>query len=1136
MAHLSIRVLGPFQAHLNGEPVTGFASDKVRALLVYLALSPDRPHRREVLAGLLWPEFPERSARTNLRNTLAKLRHVLGEQARSHDRDASPPFLQSTRQTIQFNGQSDYWLDVDAFEDLVANAQPASDRLEQAVSLVHGDFLEGFTLADAAPFEEWLLLRREYYGRRVVEALGSLVAIYEKQGAHDLALIHARRRVELEPWQEEGQRQLMRLLARSGRRSQALAQYEALCRSLRDEIGAEPSADTAALHLAIQSGDLQRDAVAQPGPPAPVWKLPSLPTSFVGREAELAEIARRLQDPDCRLLTLVGPGGVGKSRLAIEAAAAQLDLSPSLYPHGACFVPLAPVVSDELVVPTIAAALGFSFHAREGEDPKQQLFNYLREKQMLLLLDNFEQLLDSAGLLSELLESAPSLKLLVTSRERLNLQREWLFRVQGLRYPGVAPVKSLEGYSALALFLGRASQVDPGFAIPQAELADLIRICRLVEGLPLGLELAAAWVKMLSCREIADEIERSLDFLSTTARDVPERHRSLRAVCDRSWALLSEEERNAFKRLAVFQGGFQREAAVKIAGASLPLLSSLIDKSLVRCGRPGWYEVHEVLHQYGLEKLAQVPGQESRVRGRHSTYFTGLLQRSEAALKGAGQPEALEQIGASLQDVRAAWSWAIAHGKVAEIRKAATSLWLYYEMHSLLEEGEQAFAQAVARLEAQEGRGAEDDVTLGLLLALQGRLAGRRYRFQEAARSLRRSQALLRQQGAQRELALANSLSFFPGAEDCFPDLETLLQESLALHRGLGDRWGVAFALSRFHWTTRQLSDARRYLQESLAIGREIGDRWTVGLCLFQMGQVAQGAGATREAKQYFLQSEEVFRELGDRCAEQMSLDYAGYVARELGEYEEARRCHLESLRISREEGDRLGTAGSLNNLGLVAYDVGDHDEAERFLQEGLAIREAVGNKWAISISLMHLGDVALARGHHREACRRYKESLKIGQGDLSLRSEAVKRLGELSLAEGDLQQARQHFRETLEPAMRGQLASVPWVLETLVGIAQLVASMGKHQESAAWLTFILDHDASGAETRKRAQRLLKEMASRLPPQSMAEARGSSRDWTLAGVLHSVNTFLEAGSFQEGRRQEDEGSETFLEARKLPGK
>jgi DNA-binding SARP family transcriptional activator len=326
MARLSIRVLGPFQVSLDGEPVSGFASGKVRALLTYLALSPDRPHPRQVLAGLLWPEFPDRSARANLRNALANLRQVID------DRDAEPPFLHITRQTIQFNGQSDYWLDAAAFEGLVAAAPAESETLEQAVGLVRGPFLEGFALADAAPFEEWLLLRREHLSRELVEASDSLAAIYERRGAYEQALAHARHRVELEPWQEGGQRQLMCLLARSGHRSQALARYDKLCRSLQEELGAEPSKETTKLYQQIRDGELQAPAPFPAGPLDLVAKPPPFLDDgqveverpvFVARERELAQLdaflALALADQG-RVVFVAGEAGSGKTALVQEFA------------------------------------------------------------------------------------------------------------------------------------------------------------------------------------------------------------------------------------------------------------------------------------------------------------------------------------------------------------------------------------------------------------------------------------------------------------------------------------------------------------------------------------------------------------------------------------------------------------------------------------------------------------------------------------------------------------------------------------------------------------------------------------------------------------------------------------------------
>jgi DNA-binding SARP family transcriptional activator/tetratricopeptide (TPR) repeat protein len=336
MVLLSIQVLGPFQVKLSEEPVTNFATDKVRALLVYLAMSPDRPHRREALAGLLWPEFPERSARSNLRNALANLRHVIRDDA------ASPPFLHSTRQTIQFNGQSDYWLDADAFEDLLALLPAMSVQLEQAVSLVRGLFLEGFTLADAAPFEEWLLLRREHFGRRVVEALDRLAAIHEGHGAFELALAHARRRVELEPWQEDGQQQLMRLLIRSSLHAEALAHYEAHRRGLAEELSVEPAVETTRLYEQIRNGELEVVAPAQIRDPQPPSRLPGFleqetdavePPVFVARERELARLNAHLDE------TLAGHGhavfvtggpGRGKTAFLAEFGRRAMEANPDL--------------------------------------------------------------------------------------------------------------------------------------------------------------------------------------------------------------------------------------------------------------------------------------------------------------------------------------------------------------------------------------------------------------------------------------------------------------------------------------------------------------------------------------------------------------------------------------------------------------------------------------------------------------------------------------------------------------------------------------------------------------------------------------------------------------------------------------
>jgi DNA-binding SARP family transcriptional activator len=422
---------------LDGEPVIGFESDKVRALLAYLAVEAGQPHRRQKLAGLFWSDLPEGSARNNLRVSLANLRRVIGDQARSGTREATPPFLRITRQTIQLSPEADTWLDVTTLSQrLEARGRPQRviRQLAEAVELYRGGFLEGLSLPDSAALVEWALLKREQLQRQVVAGLSRLAGWHERRGEYRQALPYARRQVSLEPWQEQGQRQVMRLLALTDQRNAALAQYQALRRTLATELGVEPEDETGALYRRICEGrDMQ---VLAPGPP---HNLPASVAPFVGREKELDEIYTHLQDPGCRLLSVVGPAGSGKTRLALEAAADLLSSAvlsgierdrASQLADGVFFVSLARLQSAEGITPAVADALGFTF--RSGRDPRQQLHDYLHQKQMLLILDSFEHLLEGgAGWVIDVLRTAPKVQILVTSRSKLNLQAEQLFPVTG---------------------------------------------------------------------------------------------------------------------------------------------------------------------------------------------------------------------------------------------------------------------------------------------------------------------------------------------------------------------------------------------------------------------------------------------------------------------------------------------------------------------------------------------------------------------------------------------------------------------------------------------------------------------------------------------------------------------------------
>lgn len=409
----------------------------------------------------------------------------------------------------------------------------------------------------------------------------------------------------------------------------------------------------------------------------PIHNLPPSPTSFIGRENELAEIAEILATPACRLLTLSGPGGIGKTRLAVQVARQQDTFADGVY-----FFGLQSVRTADLIIPFMASCLNYQFY--NGIDSKQQMLRFLRDKHMLLLLDNFEHLLDGANLISELLLETSHLQLLVTSREVLNLREEWLYTVKGMDFPE-SDVQDIAGYSAVRLFVERARQIRHGFLL-QHEQTAVARITQLVEGMPLALELAAAWLKSLSCRDIADQISSNLGFLTTTMRDVLPKHRSIRAVFDHSWDILSAEEQSAFIKLTVFRGSCTRQAAEQLTEASLLTLTTLVDKSLIRRTAGDRYEIHELLRQYGEEHLEASEISET-VRDAHSKYYLNALIQREVDVKGRRQLEALDEIEIDFANVRDAWTWAARQKDYDSIGRALECLYWFCVFRSLFQEG-----------------------------------------------------------------------------------------------------------------------------------------------------------------------------------------------------------------------------------------------------------------------------------------------------------------------------------------------------------------------------------------------------------------------------------------------------------------
>ena len=754
----------------------------------------------------------------------------------------------------------------------------------------------------------------------------------------------------------------------------------------------------------------------------------------------------------------------------------------------------------------------FSFFQRQGVEPKQQLLGYLREKTLLLLLDNFEHLVDGAGLLAELLGRAPGVKLLVTSRERLHLRGEWTVEVEGMRFPrpGDAAAEASADYSAVRLFLQHAGQVSASFDPSEEDWPELIRVCQLLEGMPLGIELAAAWVRMLSCREIAHEIEQGLDFLSTSLRDAPERHRSLRAVFDHSWKLLSEAEQAALARLSVFRGGFERDAAQQVAGASLPVLATLADKSLIRRNAAGRYGMHEAVRQYAAEQLVTSPGDDTTVRDQHCRYYAASLDERDDDLRGTRQIEALDEIAHEIENVRAAWRWAVTQGRVQELRQAANSLSVFFQVRSLFQEGAEAFGRAASALEAAREQGTTEEIerTLGLLWAYQGWFSDRLCQQQQAQALLQRSIDLLSPLSLGEELATAYLMSAPIGLVQNVSEAEQRLQVSKDYYQSLGKAWGVGLALEQLSWLAHLRSDlasAKSYLQDAIAGLTRAGHRWGIATALFSLGSFAQHQeGRRAEAKRHYEESLRIRRELDDRWGVAFCLDNIGFLTREMGQYDEARRLHEESLLISRQIGDQLGVAGSLDNLGLVARDEGDFAEARRYFEEGLASRRLVGRPWDVAISMRHMGDAALGQGDPSGAGQWYADSLQAfhNSWEHSGAELALTGLAEVALLSGDTETSSQYLRDALQICVEyGMLSNS---LRTLVGVARLLAQTDRGELAVGLLACVQEHHASTAQTREKAKRLLDELAAELPPASIETAEASLEKIALGALVEQV--------------------------------
>ncbi len=844
--------------------------------------------------------------------------------------------------------------------------------------------------------------------------------------------------------------------------------------------------------------------------PAAPHNLTLPPTPFIGREEELARIRQLLaKDPTCRLLTLVGTGGIGKTRLAAEAAQ---QLLPN-FPNGAFFISLAPVSEPAHLISTIAATIGLQFSG--AAKPKMQLLHYLRQRKILLLLDNFEHLYAGADLLSEILALTEEVKLLVTSRERLNLPEEWNYEMAGLPYPRQQEEpkpEKVEAYAAVQLFVQRAQRADAAFSLTPADAPAILRICKLVDGMPLGLELAAPWIRTMTCPEIAEEIARNLDFLTTTSGSVPDRHRSLRVIFEQSWQKLAAAERAICSKLAIFRGGCLREAAEQVAGAALPQLSLLVERSLLRRDRRGRYEMHELIRQFALTELQANPETFQAVQQRHSAYYLHFLTDRTEAIKGDGQTAVLAEIAAEIDNIRLAWRQALTDQNEADLEPAITAFWLFSEFRGVLHEGETAFGEAVtAWTNDQNGETAVpsgSETLVGFLLAGQGSLLARRGWFEPGQGLMQRGLALLRQASVtdktKEAFALA-WLAFSYVTHGRYEDAQQAAQESLALYPHTQDKWtqaGCLRLLGAAALHLGQIPEAEHHLQACLATCQEIGERRIRTYAILNLGIIATMRGETVQAGQLLDEALQISQEMADKLSQAAILIELGRLATVQGDYDQAVQTLQESLSIQQNR-SRSHEGTALSALGTAYRLQHNRSAAERAYRDSLAMSKALGILPNVAHCLSGLGHLAFDQGQYVQAEQAQLEALAIWQdiGNEPEMALTYRYLGHIILTGDSARriEAQRYYQQALEWARQYGLA--PLALDLFVGLAEMLLPEGDMETAVTLLSLAQTHTAATAATRQQAAELLAKTTAHLSPAAVQAAVAQRPDWQDAAAL-----------------------------------
>ncbi|VAW39686.1 hypothetical protein MNBD_CHLOROFLEXI01-1856 [hydrothermal vent metagenome] len=1052
MTLLQISFLGSVQLfHETGEIV--ISRRKVMALLAFLALEAGQSHSREMLLGLLWPELPEVDARNNLRVSLARLRKRLQQG------NTAVSLLITTRKEVRFQLDDTVTFDVATFQALLADSERCNhtsydscpmcqERLAAATALYRGLLLHGFYLDECPAFDEWLFVQRERLHLQMMELLDELAQGMERNGRFPQAISYTRRQLELDPLHDDAQRRLLRLLAYQGQYSIALSQYQAFKLLLHEELGVEPDLELVQLAQQIKTRTLpipgEQSAAETAVHPS---NLPENLTPFFGREQELKQLSARLADPQYRLITLVGPGGIGKTRLAQESVRSNLHN----YKDGAFFVPLAPVERVQNIATAVADALNLPL-TNSTQSPPQQLIQYLTAKKILLIIDNMEHLMDGVDLLLDILRHCPGVVLLVTSRQRLDVQAEDMFRLRGLPVPTDEQVEQAGQFAAVRLFCDRAHRLQKPFKLTPKNASDIVAICRAVEGLPLGLVLAACWIRDFPVADLARMITGNVDMLQTTMGDIAPQHRSIRAVFDTSWRLLSPAEQVALAQLSVFRSGFTLAAAKQVIGVSLLDITKLRYKSLLRGGGNGRYTMHELLRQMSRQKLNEDQAAAEQTKIRHGRYFLSLLQEQADRLNGIDAAQAGTALQLELDNIRQAWRWAVETSALEQLRQSTVGLTTFLEHIGLAYEGVQLLQLAIDSLSTPT-----NSKLLPFLLVRQLFLLKSISTLDENIAIIKRVFSLTERNSTlshlEAETYLIWSMSSLDQVSD--PKQARIYLNYAFMSSEKLDNPEFAARLQcesgRNYLYDGQFDKAIAVLEDALAIFEELGH--IPGQALAYSHLAPTYAEAYRLGPALFCDRKALFlyRQVDNRTKLGIGHHNLAETYVLLGAYEQAKVHTVKSLEISRRQGNKVGEANTLSLYAAILDRLGQIEEAETQYRVAIAAQKALKLNFSLRFSLLDWGTFQLQKGRLAEAEITFDEAIALNDNLDYLRLTSQAKQALVYLAQGQ----REKEALTLADMVWQEIepnggASLPFPIHTMYESYSVFRACGDDQAEAA--------------------------------------------------------------------------------------